>query len=158
MMSPVIFTLVKCLGLTPMLLEAISKIEKLFEVKDGGTIMDLPGYGYANAPKQMRDGWAEMIEGYLLERDELEMVVVLIDGAVGPTKLDVQMLDWLSENGVPYTVVATKMDKVKSSKKRTRKRDLAAGCRLETGDIVWVSAAKDVNIDVLRGLVRSHLS
>ena len=98
-----------------------------------------------------------MIEGYLLEREELEMVFVLVDGAIGPTALDVQMLDWLRDNDIPHTVVATKMDKVKSSKKRTRKRDLADGCDLETGDIVWVSAAKDVNIDQLRALVRGHL-
>ncbi len=98
-----------------------------------------------------------MIEGYLLEREQLEMVFVLVDGAIGPTPLDVQMLEWLRDNEVPHTVVATKTDKVKSSKKRTRKRDLAAGCHLETGDIVWVSAAKDINIDQLRALVRSHL-
>ena len=98
-----------------------------------------------------------MIEGYLLEREELEMVFVLVDGAIGPTALDVQMLDWLRDNDIPHTVVATKMDKVKSSKKRTRKRDLADGCDLETGDIVWVSAAKDVNTAQLRALVRGHL-
>ena len=121
------------------------------------TVVDLPGYGYAKVPERVRRDWAPMIEGYLLERDQLEMVFVLVDGAIGPTPLDVQMLDWLRDHEVPHTVVATKMDKVKSSKKRTRKRDLAAGCQLETGDIVWVSAAKDINIDQLRTLVRSHL-
>ena len=121
------------------------------------TVVDLPGYGYAKVPERVRRDWAPMIEGYLLEREQLEMVFVLVDGAIGPTPLDVQMLEWLRDNEVPHTVVATKMDKVKSSKKRTRKRDLAAGCHLETGDIVWVSAAKDINIDQLRALVRSHL-
>jgi GTP-binding protein len=98
-----------------------------------------------------------MIEGYLLERDGLEMVFVLVDGAIGPTPLDQQMLDWLREYDVPHTVVATKTDKVKSAKKRTRKRELAAGCMLDPGDIVWVSASKAVNIDQLRGLVIGHL-
>ncbi len=121
------------------------------------TVVDLPGYGYAKVPERVRREWAPMIEGYLLEREQLEMVFVLVDGSIGPTPLDVQMLDWLRDNEVPHTVVATKMDKVKSSKKRTRKRELAAGCQLDTGDIVWVSAAKDVNIDQLRALVRSHL-
>ena len=121
------------------------------------TVVDLPGYGYAKVPERVRRDWAPMIEGYLLEREELEMVFVLVDGAIGPTALDVQMLDWLRDNDIPHTVVATKMDKVKSSKRRTRKRDLADGCNLETGDIVWVSAAKDVNIDQLRSLVLEHL-
>ncbi len=138
-----------------------TQLINIFELDEGGpgrtTVVDLPGYGYAKVPERVRRDWAPMIEGYLLDREELDMVFVLVDGAIGPTNLDVQMLDWLRDNDIPHTVVATKMDKVKSSKKRTRKRDLAEGCRLETGDIVWVSAAKDVNIDQLRTLVRSHL-
>jgi len=122
-----------------------------------GTVVDLPGYGFAKVPGHIRKDWAPMIEGYLLEREPLLMVFVLVDGAIGPTPLDVQMLEWLRENEIPHTVVATKMDKVKSSKKRTRKRELADGCRLDVGDILWVSAAKDVNIDQLRDLVRTHL-
>ncbi len=135
-----------------------TQLINLFEHAGGGTIVDLPGYGYAKVPGHVRKDWGAMIEGYLLEREELEMVFVLVDGAIGPTPLDEQMLDWLRDNDVPHTVVATKMDKVKSSKRRTRKRDLAAGCMLETGDIVWVSSAKGVNIDQLRGLVSQHLA
>lgn len=122
------------------------------------TVMDLPGYGYAKASKQMRSSWGQMIEEYLLEREELTMVVVLVDGEVGPTKLDVQMLDWLRSNDLPHTVVATKHDKVKSSKRQRRKRDLAEGCDLEPGDVVWVSAVKGVGVDRLRGLLLSWLS
>ncbi len=121
------------------------------------TVMDLPGYGYAKASKAERETWGRMIDTYLLERDELTMVVVLVDGEVGPTKLDVQMLEWLRANHLPHTVVATKHDKVKSSKRQRRKRDLAEGCDLEPGDVVWVSAAKGTGVDRLRGLVRSWL-
>ncbi|MEM7322198.1 MAG: GTP-binding protein [Actinomycetota bacterium] len=121
------------------------------------SIMDLPGYGYAAASKQLRAGWQTMIEGYLLERDALNMVVVLVDGAIGPTTLDTQMLAWLRDNDLPHTVVATKHDKVKSSKRDRRKRDLAHGCDLEPGDVVWVSSAKGTGIDRLRGLIRSWL-
>ena len=139
-----------------------TQLINIFELTEGGpgraTVVDLPGYGYAKVPERVRRDWAPMIEGYLLERDELAMVFVLVDGAIGPTALDVQMLDWLRGNDIPHTVVATKMDKVKSSKKRTRKRELAAGCSLDVGDIVWVSAAKNVNIDQLRGLVVGHLA
>ncbi len=135
-----------------------TQLINIFEHGAGGTIVDLPGYGYAKVPGHVRREWPEMIEGYLLERDCLEMVFVLVDGAIGPTPLDRQMLDWLRENEVPHTVVATKMDKVKSSKRPTRKRQLAEGCLLEPRDIVWVSAAKGVNIDQLRGLVLGHLT
>ncbi len=119
------------------------------------TVMDLPGYGYAKASKHLRDSWGQMIERYLLEREELVMVIVLVDGAVGPTALDQQMLDWLRSHGLAHTVVATKHDKVKSSKRDRRKRDLAEGCDLEPGDVIWVSAAKGTGIDRLRGLIQT---
>ena len=139
-----------------------TQLINLFELADGAagtaTVVDLPGYGYAKVPQRIRRGWAPMIEGYLLERDPLVMVFVLVDGEIGPTPLDAQMLAWLRDNEVPHTVVATKSDKVKSSKKRTRKRDLAAGCQLEVGDVVWVSAANNLNIDELRAIVLAHLA
>ena len=122
------------------------------------SVMDLPGYGYAQASKQLRAGWQTMIEDYLLEREELVMVVVLVDGEIGPTKLDVQMLEWLRANDLPHSVVATKHDKVKSSKRDRRRKDLAAGCDLEPRDVVWVSAAKGTGIDRLRGLIRTWLA
>jgi len=134
-----------------------TQLINIFELAGGGTIVDLPGYGYAKVPGRIRDDWREMIEGYLLEREALQMVFVLVDAEIGPTPLDVQMLEWLRQNDVPHTVVATKTDKVKSSQRPRRRRDLAAGCLLEPGDIVWVSAAKNVNLDQLQSLVRSHL-
>jgi GTP-binding protein len=135
-----------------------TQLINIFRHEGGGTLVDLPGYGYAKVPGRVRKEWPEMIEGYLLEREGLVMVFVLVDGEIGPTPLDVQMLDWLRESDVPHTVVATKTDKVRSSHRQKRKQDLAAGCQLETGDIVWVSAAKNVNIEQLRALVIAHLT
>jgi GTP-binding protein len=99
-----------------------------------------------------------MIEGYLLGREELVSILVLVDGEIGPTPLDVQMVEWLAHHERPYTVIATKHDKVKSSSRDKRKRELAAGLDLEPRDVVWVSAAKGVNIDHLRGMVRQWLA
>jgi GTP-binding protein len=127
------------------------------EDEGGATVVDLPGYGFAKASKQTRRDWPRMIEGYLLDREPLVMVFVLVDGAIGPTALDVQMLEWLRYHGIPHTVVATKADKVKSSKRPARRRDLANGCALDPGDVVWVSATKGTGVDTLRSLVRTHL-
>ena len=134
-----------------------TQLINMFALPNGSTLVDLPGYGYAAVPGRVKQGWQKMIEGYLLDREELANVFVLVDGEIGPTKLDVQMLEWLRANGIPHTVVATKHDKVKSAKRQTRKKDLAAGCMLEPGDIVWVSASKGVGIDTLRSLVLGHL-
>jgi GTP-binding protein len=139
-----------------------TQLINLYELTEGNTVVgamiDLPGYGYAAAPGRVRAAWQPMIEGYLLDRDELQMTMVLVDGEIGPTKLDVQMLEWLRSHELPHSVVATKHDKVKSSQRERRKRDLAAGCMLEPGDIVWVSAAKGTGIDRLRALVRAWLA
>ena len=135
-----------------------TQLINVFSHVAGGAVVDLPGYGYAKVPGHIRRDWSSMIEGYLLEREELVMVFVLVDGEIGPTPLDVQMLEWLRYNDVPHTVVATKSDKVKSAKRQRRKRDLAEGCMLEQGDIVWVSASKNVGIERLRDLVISHLT
>lgn len=135
-----------------------TRLLNCFDLGDGTSLVDCPGYGYASASKTERAAWQGMIERYLLEREELAMILVLVDGEIGPTKLDVQMLDWLRAHALPHTVVATKHDKVKSSGREKRKRELAAGCQLAPTDVVWASAAKGVNIDRLRGLVRLWLS
>jgi GTP-binding protein len=124
---------------------------------DDRAVIDCPGYGYAAVSKDKRASWGRMIDRYLLERESLAMVLVLVDGEIGPTKLDQQLLEWLRSNTIPHSVIATKHDKVKSSVRERRKRDLAAGCDLEPGDVVWVSAAKNVGIDRLRDLVRLWL-
>ena len=134
-----------------------TRLLNLFALDGGGSIVDLPGYGYATASKEMRAGWQSMIEEYLLERDGLNMIIVLVDGAIGPTKLDVEMLDWLRANQLPHTVVATKHDKVKSSKRQRRVKDLAAGCQLESGDVIWVSAQKGTGIERLRSFILAWL-
>jgi GTP-binding protein len=121
------------------------------------TVIDCPGFGYAKVPKATRAAWRPMIEGYLLGREPLAMVLVLVDGEIGPTPLDVQMLDWLRAHTLPHVVIATKHDKVKASTRERRKRELAEACQLDRSDVIWVSAAKHVGIDRLRDLVRLWL-
>jgi len=134
-----------------------TQLLNMFALPNGASVVDLPGYGYAKVPGREKAGWQRMIEDYLLEREELELVFVLVDGEIGPTKLDVQMLIWLRENSVPHTVVATKLDKVKPSKLATRKKELAKGAELDPGDVMWVSAAKGTGIEELAKHVQMML-
>ncbi|WP_426574395.1 ribosome biogenesis GTP-binding protein YihA/YsxC [Aquihabitans sp. McL0605] len=127
-----------------------TQLLNLFELPDGTSVLDLPGYGFANAPASVRATWPEMIEGYLLGRDQLRTVIALIDAEVGPTKNDTQTLAWLRSHGLPVQVIATKHDKVKPSQRDKRRKDLAEGCMLTPADVLWVSSAKNVNIDELR--------
>ncbi len=129
-----------------------------FALPDGTTVVDCPGYGYAKVSKVQRASMARMIERYLEGREPLQMVMVLVDGEVGPTPLDRSMLEWLREESLPHQVVATKHDKVKAKEREKRKRQLAEACDLEPGDVVWVSASKNVGVDRLRDLVRIWLA
>jgi GTP-binding protein len=135
-----------------------TRLLNLFALPGHGTVMDLPGYGYAAASKAERARWQAMIEGYLLERDGLEMVIVLVDGEVGPTKLDLTMLDWAEASDLPHSIVATKQDKVKATQRDKRRRELAAKCGRKPGEILWVSAAKGTGIDALRGRILGWLA
>lgn len=135
-----------------------TQLLNLFELGDGTTAVDLPGYGFAAVPGKTRSGWQSMIEGYLLERAELVMVLVLVDGEIGPTRLDVQMLGWLTAHGLPHTVVASKHDKVKPSKRGVRRREVADGCGVAVDDVVWVSAAKGDGIEKLRSHIHNWLA
>lgn len=128
-----------------------------FSCGDHGTIVDCPGYGYAKASKSLRESWQKMAEDYLLTREGLKRTLVLVDGEIGPTKLDIQLLDWMRANELPIAIVATKHDKVKSSARDKRKRELAEGCEVAATEVTWVSASKGVNIDRLRGLILEWL-
>jgi GTP-binding protein len=131
-----------------------TQLLNLFEQPDGPTVMDLPGYGYAKVPEKMRGSWQAMIEGYLLGRENLVTIFTLIDGEIGPTKLDVGLLEWVRHHELPIQIVATKLDKVKPSKLGGRKQELAAACGVGLTDVVWVSADKGTGIDELRAMIR----
>lgn len=75
-------------------------------------IVDLPGYGYAARGKDQRDDFKRIIEQYILHRRQMTLLFVLIDIRHAPQKIDLQFLQWLGENGVPFAIVFTKADKL----------------------------------------------
>ena len=74
-------------------------------------IVDLPGYGYARRSKEDRARLEKMIKGYILNREQMTNLFVLIDSRHKPQKIDLDFMEWLGENGVPFSIVFTKMDK-----------------------------------------------
>ncbi len=135
-----------------------TQLINLFTLPTGATVVDLPGYGYAAVPTREKAKWQAMIERYLLERQPLQALLLLVDGEIGPTKLDLQMIDWVVDNQIPTVIVATKSDKVRPSKLAGRKQQVAELCHLEERDIFWVSATKGTGLDVLRAHVLGLLT
>lgn len=82
-----------------------------FLVNDSWYIVDLPGYGYARRSKADRDRLEGIIKNYILGREQMTNLFVLIDSRHEPQKIDMEFMEWLGENGVPFSIVFTKMDK-----------------------------------------------
>jgi GTP-binding protein len=82
-----------------------------FLINDAWHLVDLPGYGWAQAGKVQRQQWEMMVRAYLLHRKQLSFVLVLVDARHQPQKLDLAMINWLGEHQIPFFILLTKADK-----------------------------------------------
>ena len=89
-----------------------TQLNNHFIINDAWYLVDLPGYGYARLGKDSRDSLRRMIEDYVLERKELVLLFVLLDCRHDPQKIDLEFIQWLGEEGVPFALVFTKADKL----------------------------------------------
>jgi GTP-binding protein len=83
-----------------------------FLINKNWHLVDLPGYGYATTGKKMREQLQEIIEDYILNREQLTCLFLLIDCRHEPQKIDLEFMEWLGENDVPFSIVFTKLDKL----------------------------------------------
>lgn len=83
-----------------------------FIINEQWYLVDLPGYGYAKASKSIREGFSDLITEYILERENLFCLYVLIDSRLEPQKIDQEFLAFLGENGIPFSLIFTKSDKL----------------------------------------------
>lgn len=92
-----------------------------FLVNDSWYIVDLPGYGFARRSKADRERLEKMIKSYILGRSRMTNLFLLIDSRHDPQRIDMEFMEWLGENGVPFSIVFTKMDKLSATaaKKQT---------------------------------------
>lgn len=83
-----------------------------FLINEEWYIVDLPGYGYAQRGKESREQLMHIIKSYILGRQQMTNLFVLVDSRHKPQKIDLEFMQWLGENGVPFSIVFTKMDKL----------------------------------------------
>lgn len=82
-------------------------------------LVDLPGYGWAKVSKELKEKWDKMIRQYLLNKENLFNVFVLVDSRIPPQVIDLEFINWLGEHGVAFSVVFTKADKPNSPKSKS---------------------------------------
>lgn len=101
-----------------------------FLVNDRFHVVDLPGYGYAKASGAARNKWAKMMQDYLRKREQLVAVAQLVDSRHEPSREDHGMVRWLLGEQMPFCLVATKIDKLGSSKRESTLRAIARSLEL----------------------------
>ena len=87
-----------------------------FEIDGSWYLVDLPGYGWSKVSMEKKADWGIMIETYLLNRENLACLFVLIDGRLEPQKIDYEFIEWLGQNQIPFAMIFTKTDKLSRTK------------------------------------------
>lgn len=126
-----------------------------FRVNDEFFLVDLPGFGYAQVPKPMRDEWQTLIESYLAGPDGPVGVLHLVDCRRPPTDLDMEMMDYLASIKLPALIVLTKMDKLKASQRRKAIEQAVEKLGIDEEQIVPFSSKTGEGRDALVGALSS---
>jgi GTP-binding protein len=113
------------------------------------TLVDLPGYGYAKVSKSERARWQGLVESYLEGRPTLRAAVLLQDVRRDISEDETLLIDWLGEREIPVVLAITKIDKLKSMRRKARLTALQKSIALPKSDIVATSAEKRTGIDAL---------
>ena len=103
-----------------------TKLINHFLMNEEWHLVDLPGYGFAKTGKSTRDSFGKIITDYMLDREQLTCVFVLVDVRHKPQKIDVEFINWLGEEGVPLAIVFTKADKLSQVKVASNVKDYKA--------------------------------
>ena len=121
-------------------------------------LVDLPGYGFARAPGNVRQAWRPLIESYLSDTPDLRGVVQLIDIRHDPTGDDLKMVDYLAAKGLPTLFVLTKVDKLKNTERRERITNALRKLRVDEDQVVAFSALSGEGRDELLESVEALLA
>ena len=107
-----------------------------YNINDAMYLVDLPGYGYANASPAVKAKWGKMIEKYLRQSANLKQVFLLVDIRHDPSENDKMMYNWIVDNGFRPVIIATKLDKLKRSQIAKHVKAVRTGLGLKEDDII----------------------
>ena len=126
-----------------------TRLLNFFNAGDKYTLVDLPGYGYAKASKAEKKKWGPMIEGYLVNREILVGVVLIVDIRRTPQAKEIEFLDWFDFQKINYIIAATKADKLSKQKQQKNLDIIAKTLGMKKSDIVLFSSKTGLGKDML---------
>lgn len=129
-----------------------------YNINDSMYLVDLPGYGYANASPEVKAKWGKMVERYLKNSKQLRQVFLLVDIRHDPSANDKMMYDWIVNSGYHPVIVATKLDKIKRSQLDKHLKAIRTGLNLTSQDIlIPFSSETKQGLDVLWQTIENYI-
>lgn len=127
-----------------------------FKINNEFYIVDLPGYGFAKVPKEMKAEWGKTMERYVAS-DRKKLVFVLLDIRRVPSEEDMDMLVWLDHHDIPFKIIFTKMDKVSNNEKFKCLKDIKKKVEFHNDDVFFHSSLNDTGKEDILNYIESLL-
>ena len=132
-----------------------TQLLNFFVINDRFRFVDLPGYGYARAPRAVKAEWSQAAEEYLAIRQQLVLSIHIVDSRHNPSKQDLQLHEWLVHHHKPHLIVATKSDKLSNNELRKNIERISSVFQIDR--VLTYSATKKRGRDELWGAIEKSL-
>ena len=134
-----------------------TRLINFFNVQDTLSLVDLPGYGWARVPREMKARWGQTVQEFLEIRHQLCLALMLVDIRRDPREEEKQLLSWFQHRGLPVLLVATKSDKLATSRRKARRRAIATELGVNPADVVLFSGPDKTGRDAVWGTILAHV-
>ncbi len=128
-----------------------------FLINNSFYFVDLPGYGYAKVPKDLQASWGRMMEQYLIDRDELKLIIVLVDIRHKPSKGDENMIEFIKHYDIPFLVAVTKADKISRGQRAKYLKVIKGSLGIDNNAMVTCSTLDRTGIEDLLDKMDEYL-
>ncbi len=135
-----------------------TRLVNYFEIDKKLYLVDLPGYGFALASKEIKKKWDKVLDDYFNNTHNLKLVLMLIDSRHLPSELDIMMLNYLIELNIPYQIVLTKIDKLSKSQLNKNIEQISNYIRHNKNMFVATSADKKIGVDKLEEVISNAIN
>ncbi|MBQ8430567.1 MAG: YihA family ribosome biogenesis GTP-binding protein [Clostridia bacterium] len=135
-----------------------TRLVNYFNVNNQFYLVDLPGYGFAQASKAQKETWDAVLDDYFNNTHNLKLVLVLIDSRHLPTKLDLLMIDYLVEREIPYKIILTKTDKISRSELNNNINKTSNYIRHSKSIMIATSSEKKMGVEEIASAIENAIN